>query len=95
MAHTIEKLMSISRAEFEASLTAFDPDAHFDAADRATASAGGVTAIIHFDALPGIILGGLLAMPQARVRITLPACTGAQCAAFLRQFDIAFQRGGG
>ena len=95
LSHTVEKLMSISRAEFEASLAALDADAKLDAAGQARVGFGGTEALIRFEPLPERRLGGLLALPQARVRITLSSGDTTIQAAFLRRFEIAFQRGGG
>ena len=95
MTRTIEKLMSLSRVEFEMSLVALDPAAVLDANGHASVTFASTEARIRFETLPDRRLGGLLAMPQARVRITLANATDAQAAAFLRRFDIAFQRGGG
>lgn len=51
---------------------------------------------IEFIALePRRIGGGLLELPQARVTITLTGVAPDAAAAFLRRFDMAFQRGGG
>ena len=95
MSHHIEKIMSISRHEFAASLAALDPNAQLTPAGCAIVTSAGVTAEIRFSALPVLVLGGLLALPQASVRITIADATDAQAADFLRRFDIAFQRGGG
>lgn len=87
----IIKLMTITRAEFEKSLAAFDHQAALDA--RGQVSIAG--AVIRFEALPPRRPGGLLSLPQARITIETEALDPAQRAAFLRRFDIAFQRGGG
>ena len=95
MIRHVDKIMSISCGAFEASLAALDPHAKIDAAGHTSVICAGVTAQIQFAAMPARLLGGLLAMPQASVRITIPDATEAQTAAFLRRFDIAFQLGGG
>lgn len=51
---------------------------------------------IAFHALPPRrVGGGLLELPQARVTIKFGDVGTAEADAFLRRFDIAFQRGGG
>ena len=87
--------MSITRAEFEASLAALDPSARLDATGTGPVRAGTTTATISFEALPKLRLGGLLAMPQARVTIAFDGVAEAERAHFLKRFDLAFQRGGG
>ena len=95
MSTMIEKIMSITRTEFEASLTGLDPVAQLDADGivRVTHAAG--HGLIRFEALPKRRLGGLIHMPQARVTIDLAALPAPERSAFLRRFEIAFQRGGG
>ena len=93
--HTIIKVMSISRAEFVRSLAVLDPAAVWDANAAARVHADGIAAHIQFEALAQRTLGRLLAMPQARVTITIETACARRRAAFLTRFDIAFQRGGG
>ena len=95
MTHIVEKLMSISRTEFAASLAALDATATLDASGQALIKHAGKAVHIAFEKLPDRRLGGLLAMPQARVRIALGGATADEAADFLRRFAIAFQRGGG
>lgn len=92
----VVKTMSITRADFARSLARLDGDAVLDAGGCAQVRAAGVHARIQFDALPPRKLGGLLAMPQARVTIALPdEASSAARVGFLARFDVAFQRGGG
>lgn len=91
----IEKLMSITRAELEHSLAALDPAARLDAAGRAQIAVDGVAAVLTFEELPRRRLGGLIHMPQARVRLEIMATGTAAAATFRQRFEIAFQRGGG
>lgn len=99
---TVEKMMTLSAGEFANSLAAFaGPDlAIVDG--RATFSLGELgfagndgSAEITYKPLPPRRVGGLLELPQARVTITLAGVLPADAQAFLRRFDIAFQRGGG
>ncbi len=95
MSYRVEKIMSISRGEFDASLAALDPSAKLSPTGFANVTCTGVNAEIKFQELPARVLGGLLTLPQASVRITIADAADAQAAEFLRRFDIAFQRGGG
>ncbi|MBX9926551.1 MAG: hypothetical protein K2Y05_09345 [Hyphomicrobiaceae bacterium] len=57
---------------------------------------GGGQAHIACVPVAGVTLGGLLALPRASVTITFTAdTTPASRAAFMKRFDLAFQRGGG
>lgn len=94
-----EKLMSLSRSEFVNSIRAF---AGQDAAVQAEGQGvvhlpvgQGGTAEISYVALPGATLGGLLQLPRAQVSIAFDGCSGEEQAAFMRRFDMSFQRGGG
>lgn len=92
-----EKLMSITAAEFAASLAAFVPGATLDDQGRVELTVAGVRGLITFETLPNRRLGGLVSMPQARVTLSFPGpgTTPAEARTFIRRFDIAFQRGGG
>ncbi len=96
---TIEKTMTLSAGEFAKSIAAFTGGdvAITDSRGRATVAVNdkGGSAEIAFEALPSRRVGGLLELPQARVTITLANVPAAELDAFLRRFDIAFQRGGG
>lgn len=92
---THAKLMTITRAEFERSLAALTPGAVLDHDGWATIAADGGAARIRFEELPRRRIGGLIALPQARVTIDLAGLPDAERSGFLRRFDVAFQRGGG
>lgn len=91
----VEKLMTLSRAEFEKSLSIFlgRPCAPGTESALEPLSTGSVE--IRYEALPGVRLGGLLELPRALVRLTFEDIPEAEREAYLRRFDIAFQRGGG
>lgn len=106
----IEKTMTLSAGEFARSMVAFAgqdvviADGHAripvagsggDGDAAASSPAPGVAEIVFHALPPRRIGGGLLALPQARVTITLEGVDAAAAQAFLRRFDIAFQRGGG
>ncbi len=94
-AGSLVKLMSITRAEFEASLAGLEPSARLDAAGEARLAVGSGVAVIVFAMLLPRTIGGLLRLPQARVSLDLDAVPEAERVSFLRRFEIAFQRGGG
>lgn len=90
----VEKLMSLTAQEFADSLARLGPSRH--TADRThhfVLEDGSV--IIRFMPQPGVILGGLLALPRAKVSLTFQGSNDATRASFLKRFELAFQRGGG
>jgi hypothetical protein len=94
---TIEKTMTLSAGEFAKSIAAFTGGDVAITDSRATVAVNdkGGSAEIAFEALPSRRVGGLLELPQARVTITFANVRAAELDAFVRRFDIAFQRGGG
>ena len=100
----VEKLMSLSRAEFEKSVVALAGEAA-ELGDGAVAHVGHALARVDrigegraeitFSALPAKRLGGLLLLPQARVVVDVSGLDEASAVEFLQRFDLAFQRGGG
>lgn len=93
----IEKIMTLSAGEFAKSLCAFAGGdvAFVDGRARLGVGDEGGVAEIAYAPLPPRRVGGLLELPQARVTITLTGVSPSAAQAFLRRFDIAFQRGGG
>lgn len=92
----VEKIMALTEAEFWSSLQALDPALEREAepgAARLALPGGHVR--IHFTAASPVLLGGLLSLPRARVRLVFEGPGEAARREFLRRFDIAFQRGGG
>jgi hypothetical protein len=90
----IEKIMSMSRAEFENSLAALLAPASAPVPPvRVPLGAGFVT--IAFEPLQGVRLGGLLELPRSRVALSFVDVARDEREAFTRRFDLAFQRGGG
>lgn len=90
-----DKLMSITEAEFRQTLARLDT-AHLEPAEREFHfNLGEGNAIVTFEAVKGVTLGRLLALPRARVRISFQGVSEAAKAAFLKDFDMTFQRGGG
>jgi hypothetical protein len=95
MSATITKVMSITRADFERSLALFAPGVQLDTEGRAVVATASGSARLSFEGLGKRRLGGLLSMPQARITLDLSDMPETERGAFLRSFDIAFQRGGG
>lgn len=92
----ISKLMSISRTEFIRSFEKFAPDYNGDlSVDKFDLSYEKGTVLIEIQVLPKRTLGGLLALPQSNITITLKNLTEAEQKSFLARFDQSFQRGGG
>ena len=93
---TVTKIMALTLADFHRSLKTLALD---------IAATGGQTEItvpqengsvsISYEALEDETLGGLLALPRARVTIRFSNLDDAQAEEFLARFDQAFQRGGG
>ncbi len=91
----VEKLMSLSRAEFDKSVAALSGGTAELSDGRAVLRLGDGRAEITFQALPAKRLGGLLLLPQARVVVDVSGLDEASAVEFLQRFDLAFQRGGG
>ena len=91
----IEKLMSLSVAEFQASLAPLAGAALTAGQTSAGIAVEGGTVEIVYEPRPSVTYGGLLVMPRALVSLTFKDVPDAGRKAFLRRFDIAFQRGGG
>lgn len=94
----IEKLMTLSQSEFSKSIGAFAGEAAAATAlrgDPVTLDVGGGQVVITFTKVEGFSFGGLVEMPRARVLIHLKGVEPTEAEAFMRRFDISFQRGGG
>lgn len=90
----VEKIMSMSRAEFENSLAAL-LDLPSAPAPPVRVPLGAGSVAIDFEPLQGVRLGGLLELPRARVSLSFTGVARDEREAFARRFDLAFQRGGG
>ena len=92
----VEKIMSLSLLEFHRSLKTLSPGAPLEEGQRhVILPAEGGEVQINYEPLEKATLGGLLALPRARVTLNLEALKGVERRAFLARFDKAFQRGGG
>jgi hypothetical protein len=91
---TGERIMSISLAEFQASIAKLGPH-RLNCAGHPVFDLDDGRVEIQFSPLPAKTLGGLLALPQASITLVFLDVENAARAEFVRRFDIAFQRGGG
>ena len=93
---THQKIMSATSAEFFRSLSHLRPEQVFDKSARQfeLALTEG-TALISFKKLPDRQVTGLLALPQLEVSIAFEHVPPADQDDFLKEFDLAFRRGGG
>lgn len=91
----VEKIMSLGPAEFERSLHVLAPDAKLDANGRVILEHPPGQVELTFEPLPSQTLGGLLALPRARITLDFTGLALGDADAFLQKFDRAFQRGGG
>ncbi len=90
----IEKLMSLSRQEFQNSMGLF-LDGTPPTSDTVTVPLAAGRVDVVYAAKQGVVLGGLMALPRAGVSLTFEGVSDAERDAFMRKFEIAFQRGGG
>lgn len=92
----ITKLMAIAPHEFALGISRLA--GHEVAAGSAVTipiGMSGGTVTVDCEMLPPVTLGGLLALPQARVTLAFDAGSPDERAAFEKRFDLAFRRGGG
>lgn len=91
----VEKLMSLAPHEFASGCQRLaSGDDRVDESEAKLAVGDGHV-VISYDALEGVRLGGLLELPRANVRLSFDGVDGEAREAFLRKFEITFQRGGG
>ncbi len=90
----IEKLMSLSRQEFQNSMGLF-LDGTPPETDSVAVPLDGGSVTVSYVAKEGVVLGGLMALPRAEVSLAFDGVNGTARETFMRKFDIAFQRGGG
>ncbi len=93
---TIEKIMSLTLADFHRSVRVLAPDLTPGHGQTEVVVPDGAASVrITYEPLESTTLGGLLALPRARVTISHDSGDPGLRAAFLARFDQAFQRGGG
>lgn len=90
----VEKLMTLTPVEFAASASRlFGSEVPPGVAVDEPLEAGRVSIVCLVQ--PGVRLGGLLELPRAKVTIAFEQVPTSARTAFLKRFDLAFQRGGG
>lgn len=96
---TVEKLMAITRSEFEAGLGRLGGkpprskgDGRYVLADMGPDRRN---VRCSFEALPDAVLGGRMRLPRARVTLDLAELPGKARTEFIAMFERTFQRGGG
>ncbi len=88
--------MSLDLGEFHRSLKTLAPGVPLeDGQTDIVITAESAQIRIVYEPLETATLGGLLALPRARVTLHMDGLDEAQRRAFLARFDRAFQRGGG
>lgn len=88
--------MALTLGEFHRSLKTLAPEAVIEDAQTEFVIPAETSQVrIVYEALENAKLGGLLALPRARVILHLDKLDQDQRDAFLASFDRAFQRGGG
>ncbi len=91
----IEKLMSLTLTEFQATLAPLVGAPLPIDQLQAEIPVGEGRVVVAYDRRPSVRLGGLLDMPRAVVSLTFENISEVDQAAFLKRFDLTFQRGGG
>lgn len=96
-AEAVEKLMSLTRAEFESGVQRLTsgPVVRIGEGYDLSAGAGGRPVTALFVPQPDALLGGLVRLPRVLVTLDLKALPVGERADFVRRFDRVFQRGGG
>ncbi len=90
-----ERVMSISPSEFAISIDMLGAHRVGIKGSKIFDLASGAVEIT-FEPLPGVRLGGLLALPRAKIELKFSdTVSAADRVAFVRLFDTSFQRGGG
>lgn len=91
----VEKLMSVSRAEFEASWRVFAPSDPPGTDGPVRLVVGGGTVHVAFAPRPNVRLGGLMVLPRALIVLEFIGVPANDRLDLIARFDRAFQRGGG
>lgn len=94
---TVDKLMSVTRAEFETGVTRLTGTAPVSSGTvyDLSPAASGKPVTASFVPQPDAVLGGLVRLPRVQVTLDLRALDSAERADFVLSFDRVFQRGGG
>ena len=90
----IEKLMALTAEEYATTIARLgSPPLLRDGGNYFELDNGSV--LVTYTELPRVTLGGLMALPRALVALTFDGANDAARAAFLKRFELTFQRGGG
>ena len=92
---SIEKTMTLTEQEFVTGCQRLAVKGDDVGRREAKIAVGDGGVVIRFDPRASVRLGGVLELPRALVSLVFNHVTEAEEAAFMRQFDIKFQRGGG
>ena len=91
----VEKIMSITLADFQRSIKVLAPDRTMGPEEKAVSlDLEGASAEVRFEAIESKA-HGLLVIPRARVTLDFDESSSEARQAFLERFDFAFRRGGG
>ena len=92
----VEKIMSMTLADFHRNLKVLDPDLSLGPqAKSVRLELDGASAEILFESMDSKTYGTLLEIPRARVTLDFDDSSAEAQQAFLERFDFAFRRGGG
>jgi len=92
----IKKIMSATPQEFFRSLVHFSPERSFDTSKNSFSfDAGDGAAVISYKVIPDRQVTGLLSLPQLEVNIDFETVGDEDQIQFMKDFDLAFRRGGG
>ena len=92
----VEKIMSMTLADFHRSLKVLDPDLVLGPEVRSVRlDMEGASAQVLFEDMDSKTYGTLLEIPRARVTLDFDDSSPEARQAFIERFDFAFRRGGG
>lgn len=93
--HRVEKLMSLSLAEFQATIAPLAGGPLPPGDSMVTIPIGSGHVVIAYEPRASVRFGGLLDLPRAAVSLTFEGVPADGQIAFIKRFDFVFQRGGG
>lgn len=91
----IQKLMSLAEHEFITGCTRLAGEGDSVSPREAKIAVGDGSVTIRYEPLPGVRLGGLLALPRANVTLSYANVSQVDQDDFTKRFEMTFQRGGG
>lgn len=90
-----EKTMSLAPHEFVMGCERLAAENDSVSEARAELALGEGRVVVTYEPLPSVRLGGLLELPRAKVALAFEGVSAEDQEAFVRRFEITFQRGGG